>query len=92
MHTLAQQQFTVCATQQIDSAVAMLVRHHDGCGGSCSCGRELPCTVHEACHRTPDHYQGKIALLEAMTKLSMLPATEEPRRVMQWRRVLRGCW
>jgi hypothetical protein len=89
MNPLTQQQFTMYARQQIDTAVAMLARHQDG-PGYCSCGRELPCSVAEACHRTRDHYQGKPAVLDATAKLPELPSVQEPSRVPRWRRLLRG--
>lgn len=89
MRTLNREQFVAHAHRQIGTARAMLDDHRPGRGGMCSCDKQLPCSIVAACRRTIEHFQGKLALLDATVALPIVdvPQAKPP---SLWRRLLGG--
>ena len=93
MRKLTREQFAAHANQQIANAAAMRRGHHAQSGGYCSCGRQTPCSVDQACRSTITHYENKLALLDATTVMPVViaPPRDEGRPSSgRWRLLLAG--
>lgn len=62
------------ARRQVAVAHAVMVGHHPAVGGSCSCGRQLPCSVALACIRASEHHSNVLAVLHVTVELPTLTA------------------
>lgn len=90
MRKLNTEQFAAYANTQIEKANQILARHLPAAHGSCSCGKQLPCSVAAHATATRDRYQAKLALLDATQVLPVLVPTPVVTRPALWRRLLRG--
>jgi hypothetical protein len=93
MRKITREQFAAHANQQIANARAMRRSHRAQPGGYCTCGRQTPCSVDQACRATVTHYENKLALLDVTTLMPVLiaPARDEGRPSSgRWRLLLGG--
>lgn len=91
MRKLSREQFAAHANQQIANAEATRRGHRAQPGGYCSCGRQTPCSVEQACRVTIAHYESKLALVEVTTIMPVVPPRDEGRRSPgRWHLMLAG--
>jgi hypothetical protein len=86
MRKLSGDQFADYARQQI-AVASQILAHHRPTSSGCSCARQWPCPVALSCQQTRDHFQGRLALLDATIQLPVIsPATTDCRS--PWRRLV----
>lgn len=72
MRKLTRSQFEAYAKQQIEAAARIVAQHRPTRSGWCSCAREWPCSVVASCRQRRDHFEVKLALLDATISLPVI--------------------
>ena len=87
MRKLTREQFAALANQQIANAIAMRRDHLPRPGGYCSCGKQTPCSVDQACLSAVTHFEAKLALLDATRAWPTVGEREQDAldRLPRWR-------